>query len=404
MATALIGLGSNLGERERLLASAIDSLRLQPQVNVTAVSAWFETAPFGGPRGQQAYLNGALQLETTLCPADLLGILNKLEDHAGRRRTERHGPRTLDLDILFYDDVVQTKADLTLPHPRLHERLFVLQPLSQIAPRFQHPILKKTVAELLADRLSVPLLGHRALITGSASGIGKAIAIALAQAGADVLVHARQSAHQAEALANQVRRHGRRSDVFLADLRQTDSCEKLAEAAWNHWTGLDLLVANAGADILTGPLAQQDFLAKLEQLWLVDVRSTMVLARSLGTRMKQVGHGCVLTVGWDQAETGMEGPSGQLFAAAKGAVASFTKSLAKSLAPEVRVNCLAPGWIRTAWGQQAPEAWQERAARESLLDRWGRPDEVAAVACWLASPAAAFVNGQTISINGGANR
>jgi NAD(P)-dependent dehydrogenase (short-subunit alcohol dehydrogenase family) len=98
----------------------------------------------------------------------------------------------------------------------------------------------------------------------------------------------------------------------------------------------------------------------------------------------------------------MEGDSGQLFAAVKGAVMCFTRSLALTLAPEVRVNCLAPGWIRTAWGETAPEAWQERVRRETPLGIWGLPEDVANAAVWLASSAASFVTGQTIRVNGGA--
>lgn len=117
--------------------------------------------------------------------------------------------------------------------------------------------------------------------------------------------------------------------------------------------------------------------------------------------MQQRGHGTILNVGWDQAENGMAGDSGEMFAASKGAVMAATRSLAKSFSPQVRVNCLAPGWIRTAWGGQASSAWQDRARTESLANRWGEPQDVARVACFLASPAAAFVNGQVIHVNGG---
>jgi NAD(P)-dependent dehydrogenase (short-subunit alcohol dehydrogenase family) len=120
--------------------------------------------------------------------------------------------------------------------------------------------------------------------------------------------------------------------------------------------------------------------------------------------MKARGRGVILTVGWDQAETGMEGDSGELFAAVKGAVMCFTRSLALSLAPEVRVNCLAPGWIRTAWGETASPTWQERVRRETPLGVWGLPEDVAAAAVWLASPAAGFMTGQTYRVNGGAVR
>jgi NAD(P)-dependent dehydrogenase (short-subunit alcohol dehydrogenase family) len=109
-------------------------------------------------------------------------------------------------------------------------------------------------------------------------------------------------------------------------------------------------------------------------------------------------------MGWDQAETGMEGDSGQLFAAAKAAVMAFSKSLALTLAPQVRVNCVAPGWIRTAWGETASGYWQERVRGETPLGRWGTPEDVAGAVCWLASPAAGFITGQVVRVNGGAVR
>jgi 3-oxoacyl-[acyl-carrier protein] reductase len=97
----------------------------------------------------------------------------------------------------------------------------------------------------------------------------------------------------------------------------------------------------------------------------------------------------------------MAGDSGELFAAIKGAVMAFTRSLAKSLAPQVRVNCLAPGWVQTKWGGEASDYWRQRAECESLVGRWGEPGDIAAAAAFLASPEAGFINGQIININGG---
>src|SRR5437660_144391 len=132
--------------------------------------------------------------------------------------------------------------------------------------------------------------------------------------------------------------------------------------------------------------------------------ATSGLGRAIGRRMKAQGRGSIVTMGWDQAETGMEGDSGELFAVTKGAVMAFTRSLSLSLAPEVRVNALAPGWIKTAWGETASSAWQDRVIRETPLARWGTPHDVARVACFLVSPAAQFVTGQVVRINGGGVR
>jgi 3-oxoacyl-[acyl-carrier protein] reductase len=120
--------------------------------------------------------------------------------------------------------------------------------------------------------------------------------------------------------------------------------------------------------------------------------------------MQAKGGGSIVTIGWDQAEVGMEGDSGELFAATKGAVMAFTRSLARSLAPSVRANCVAPGWVRTKWGAGASEEWQKRAIRESVLGRWGTPADIAAAVRFLVSPDAGFVTGQVVAVNGGFRR
>src|SRR5262249_28061625 len=159
-----------------------------------------------------------------------------------------------------------------------------------------------------------------------------------------------------------------------------EQCRTFVASAWEMWNGIDIWVNNAGADTLTGDAASWPFERKLAELLAVDVVGTMLLSRNAGQRMQSQGSGGILNVGWDQAETGMEGDSGQLFGATKAAVMAFSKSLAASLAPEVRVNCLAPGWIRTAWGDRASDRWQQRVERETLLRRWGTPEDVAATA------------------------
>jgi 3-oxoacyl-[acyl-carrier protein] reductase len=400
--TAYIGLGSNLGDRRAALDRALAELRSRAGVAVVRTSSVYETAPVGGPPGQGPYLNAVAELRTDLAPADLLRTLLDVETGLGRVRTEKDGPRTIDLDLLLYGDAVSDDPGLTLPHPRMHQRLFVLQPLAEIAPGAVHPVLRRTVADLLADLLGVrpagpapgrELTGLRVLVTGSTSGIGRAIALELAAAGADVIVHGRRSQEAAEQTADAIRRAGGRTAVLLADLRDPAARRRLGEQAWETWKGLDICINNAGADTLTGEAGRWPFERKLEELLALDVTATMVLSRFVGRRMKEAGGGVVVNMGWDQAETGMEGDSGELFAAAKGAVMAFSKSLALSLAPEVRVHCLAPGWIRTAWGQGASEVWQERVRQETPLQRWGAPEDVAAVVRWLASPAARYLTG-----------
>jgi 3-oxoacyl-[acyl-carrier protein] reductase len=248
------------------------------------------------------------------------------------------------------------------------------------------------------------LTGLRAAILGSTSGIGRAVALALAEGGADVLIHGRRSRDQAEKVAEEARAYGVKAHILMADLADRAASDRLADEAWEVWSGLDAWLHIAGADTLTGSAAKLSFDAKLDELWVVDVVATARLTRRIGKRMKQGGGGSIVTMGWDQAETGMEGDSGELFALTKGAILAFTRSLALSLAPKVRVNALAPGWIRTAWGESASDSWQKRVVRETPMARWGTPEDVARVARFLVGPGAAFVTGQVVRINGGAVR
>lgn len=250
-----------------------------------------------------------------------------------------------------------------------------------------------------ADRTS-----RRAFVAGSSSGIGRATAIALAESGWDVIVHGFRKVDETHELARIIQGMGQRSEAVLADLADPAQTHQMVKQAWSTWGGLDAWLHLAGADILTGEARHQPFEAKLAMLWQVDVLSTISVCRSVGQKMADQGHGTIVTMGWDQAETGMDGDSGELFASTKGAVMAFTKSLAMSLAPKVRVNCVAPGWIRTSWGDTAPKAWQERVLRETPLDRWGTPEDVANACVFLSSAESSFLTGQVVRVNGGAIR
>lgn len=151
MAVAYIALGSNLGDRAGFLKSAVEKIAKLPKTQVIRRSSWHETPPAGGPP-QGLFLNGVAKVETALKPVDLLDRLQQIEQDLGRPRDrEKWGPRVVDLDLLDYGGLGMKSAGLELPHPRLHERPFVLVPLVEIEPEWFHPRLKKTAKELLEE-------------------------------------------------------------------------------------------------------------------------------------------------------------------------------------------------------------------------------------------------------------
>ena len=147
MATVYIGIGSNIGDREENCEEAI-RLLLESGIMVNKMSSLIETEPWG-VTNQQKFVNTAIEAHTDLKPDDLLSVLKKIEHGMGRLPSVKWGPRLVDLDILFYDDLVMKTDDLEIPHPYIKERDFVLKPLAEIAPEKVHPVLKKTVSELL---------------------------------------------------------------------------------------------------------------------------------------------------------------------------------------------------------------------------------------------------------------
>ena len=148
---AFIALGSNLGDRRGTLEGAVAALSSTSGVVVRKVSSFHETEPVGGPPGQGLFLNAAAVLETSLDPFGLLQVLREIEERFGRTRTVRWGERTLDLDLLLFDDRVVDTPELTVPHPRLTERRFVLEPLAEVAPDTIEPVTRRTIIDLLAD-------------------------------------------------------------------------------------------------------------------------------------------------------------------------------------------------------------------------------------------------------------
>lgn len=153
MSVAFIGVGSNLGDRKAHIERALELLKETNEIKIEKTSSWVETQPVGGPP-QDPYLNGAIQIETELLPLELLSRLKNVERRLGRMKAERDAPRQIDLDILLYGDSVFFEGKtLVIPHPRMAERRFVLEPLAEIAPDLVHPKLQKTVRVLLEECL-----------------------------------------------------------------------------------------------------------------------------------------------------------------------------------------------------------------------------------------------------------
>ncbi|MFM7244145.1 MAG: 2-amino-4-hydroxy-6-hydroxymethyldihydropteridine diphosphokinase [Planctomycetaceae bacterium] len=187
MARCLIGCGSNLGRRREQLDRAVELLRFMPGVEMLAVSHYRETVAVGGPPDQDPFLNAACLLETALPPRAVLEMLAAVENTLARDRRERWGPRTIDLDLLLYDDVVMDSPELTLPHPRMATRRFVLEPAAEIAATLPHPRSGCTVGDLLANIAAA----HPFVTVVGVPGSGAAeVAAAVADASLARLIHA----------------------------------------------------------------------------------------------------------------------------------------------------------------------------------------------------------------------
>jgi 3-oxoacyl-[acyl-carrier protein] reductase len=246
------------------------------------------------------------------------------------------------------------------------------------------------------------LTGRAVLVTGASSGIGRAIALAFARAGADVALTYRTNLAGARDVEQEIRALGRRAVVLQLDVADDAAIRKAGPAAVASLGRLDAWINNAGADILTGPGAELQDVEKLALLLSVDLRGTILASWAAAALLgAQPEGGVIINMSWDHVLTGMPGRNPEMFAAAKGGVLAFSKSLARSAAPRVRVNVLAPGWIETSFGSSLNDDIRNAVAKSTPLARWGMPEDVAGAAVFLASPAARFITGQTMLVGGG---
>lgn len=239
------------------------------------------------------------------------------------------------------------------------------------------------------------------LVTGASSGIGRAIALRCARAGADVALTYRKNQSGAEATAQEIRSLGRRVEAIRTDISRPGDIEALVGRLKEVFGIVDVWINNAGADILTGESRQLARLDKLDLVLSVDLRGTILASWAAVDLMRAQGGGAIINMAWDHISMGMKGENPGLYSAAKGGIASFSKSLARDVAPDIRVNILAPGFIETAFGEGANPKFRQKVIELTPLGRWGTPEDVAAAAVFLASDDAAFLTGQMIAVNGG---
>ncbi len=240
---------------------------------------------------------------------------------------------------------------------------------------------------------------NNVVITGSGRGIGRALALAFAQQGATTLVHYGHAKQEAEEVVRQVTAMGGKAMLAQADLSRPEEAYQLVTQAYTMLGSIDVWINNAGASANseeTQGLSEEE---RFERVLAVDVMGTWCCCRAVANHMREGG--CILNLGWDHALDGAPGIINQMYAASKGAVISMTRSFARTLAPRVRVNCIAPGWVENDWSLSRSESFRKKVEQNIPLGRWGTPTDIVAAALFLASPAASFITGQVLVVDGG---
>lgn len=240
------------------------------------------------------------------------------------------------------------------------------------------------------------------VITGAGRGIGRALALGFATQGAIVGIHYAHAYEEALTVRQQIMAQGGRAVLFQADIAQPEQIERFITEVQEKLGMVDAWINNAGASANSLDTVGHSELEIFERMMQIDVRGTWQCSRRIRPFMREGG--CILTMGWDGALGAipdMTTLTSQLYAMSKGAVIALTRCLASEFAPHVRVNCIAPGYIKNEWAQRLPETTRQRIAKRNPLQRWGTPDDIVQAALYLASPAAAYITGQMLVVDGG---
>lgn len=237
------------------------------------------------------------------------------------------------------------------------------------------------------------------VITGSGRGIGQTLALGFAEQGATVLIHYAHAAQEAQSVLTQIETHGGRAHIIQADLSQPAEALRLVEQAHIMLGPIDVWINNAGASANSRETRGMSDVEQFDRIMDLDVRATWLCSRTVAPLMREGGS--ILTIGWNHALDGAAGLPSQLYAMSKGAVISLTRCLAQEYAPRLRVNCIVPGFVENDWSRTLPEVSRQRLINNVPMQRWGQPNDILQAALFLASPAASFMTGQALLIDGG---
>ncbi|MDR3232142.1 MAG: SDR family oxidoreductase [Planctomycetaceae bacterium] len=249
------------------------------------------------------------------------------------------------------------------------------------------------------------------LITGATGGIGAATARKFAEVGSTVLLHTFQNVQSAERIAEEVRKAGAEAAVFTADFSHPGSAGNLYRQVYRRVEHIDVLVNAAGADLMSPSIHSMSFEEKMRLLWQIDVAVPIRLSRTIARQSSGKNAGkdtggstkrtLIVFFSSNSVDYGWRGETAELYGTAKGALQGFSRSFAQTVSPDVRVCCLSLGWITTRWGDSLPLDKEKRYAADSLLNRWGTPEEVAATVRFLADDASLLLDGCRLYVDGG---